>query len=112
MGPVFDAVVDTATSRVLLALEDGDVLAYSTSSRSCDVVLKFPAVSQMPFKLKVAHRYIMALPVAQEAHNREGFPQELLFFNMAAMDAGYGAGHSKTVTLQVAFAQPAAEALA
>lgn len=112
ISPVFDAVVDTTTSRILLALEDGDVLAFSTSGRACDVVMKFPAVSQMPYKLEIAHRYIIALPIAPKADGKAEFPQELLFFNMAAMDAGYGAGHSKAVTLQVSFAQPAAEAIA
>jgi hypothetical protein len=111
-SPVFDAVVDPTTSKVLLALEDGDVLAFTTSSKSCDIVMKFPAVSHMPLKLQVAHRYILGLPINREADARTDLSQDLLFFNMAAMAAGYGAGHSKAITLQVSLPQRRAEALA
>lgn len=38
-------------------------------------------------------------------------PQELFFFNTVAMDAGYGAGPSKAVTLQVSLPHRTAEAL-
>lgn len=108
-SPLFDVALDPSysSSRVVLALADGDVLVYSTAkgkSKACDLTLKFPHVSALPFKLHGFRGHIMALPTPLDNTERKAdYLREIFFFNLAAMDAGYGTGPSKTVALQVSF---------
>lgn len=108
-SPLFDVALDPSysSSRVVLALEDGDVLVFSTArgkSKACDLTLKFPHVSALPFKLHGFRGHIMALPTPLENMARKAeYLREIYFFNLAAMDAGYGIAPSRTVALQASF---------
>lgn len=108
-APLFDVVLDPSysSSRVVLALADGDVLVFSTSrgkSKACDLTLKFPHVSAIPFKLNVFRGHIMALPtLLEDTPRKTDYLREIYFFNLAAMDAGYGVAPSRSVTLQASF---------
>lgn len=110
-SPVFDIANDPLStySRVVVALSDGDVLVFSTESgkgkdKACDLTLKFPRLSVLPFRLYALRGHVMGLPTPLEStkqpdeHNRE-----LYFFNMNAMEAGYGSAQSRIVTLQASF---------
>jgi len=108
-APVHDVVLDPGyqSSRVVLSLSDGDVLVYSTTrgkSKACDLTLKFPHVTTQPFKLQVFRGHIMALtaPLADDPRSAEHL-REIYFFNLAAMEEGYGPSPSRTVTLQASF---------
>merc|ERR1712076_148476 len=66
-SPLFDVALDPSysSSRVVLALEDGDVIIFSTThgkSKSCDLTMKFPKVSVLPLKLHGFRGHVMALP--------------------------------------------------
>lgn len=104
-SPAFDVAADPQStySRVVLALSDGDVLVYSTSAKSkdkgCDLSLKFPRLSSVPLRLHVARGHVMGLP----SPNSDVGNPDLYFFNTAAMETGYGSGHSRIVTLQASF---------
>lgn len=108
-SPVYDVVLDPGyqSSRVILALTDGDVIVFSTTrgkSKACDLTLKFPHVSAVPFKLQVFRGHIMALTSPTTDTERRGdYLREIYFFNLAAMDNGYGASPSRTVTVQASF---------
>jgi len=110
-SPVFDIANDPLStySRVVVALSDGDVLVFSTETgkskdKACDLTLKFPRLSVLPFRLYALRGHVMGLPTPLEStkqpdeHNRE-----LYFFNMNAMEAGYGSAQSRIVTLQASF---------
>jgi hypothetical protein len=117
-SPLFDIAVDPSLSysRVVLALTDGDVLVFSTTrgkSKACDLTLKFPHVSPLPFKLHMLRGHVLALPVPfEEADQKAGHLRELFFFNLAAMEAGYGVSPSRAVALQVSFKPKMPEAFA
>lgn len=99
-SPVHEAVAIEG-NRVVLALEDGDVLVFSTThgkSKACDLALKFPRVSHVPFALQVYRGHVVALPVRPHGSSRE-----LYFFNLAAMNEGYGASVSRALALQASF---------
>jgi len=102
---------------VVLALADGDVLIFSTArgkSKACDLTLKFPHVSALPFKLQGFRGHMMALPTPLENTERKAdYMREIFFFNLAAMEAGYGTSASRAVALQASFKprQPDAFAL-
>jgi len=108
-APLYDVAVDPSQSysRVILSLTDGDVLVFSTTrgkSKACDLTLKFPHVSNIPFKLHVLKGHVLGLPVPVEEEDiKANALREIHFFNTAAMDAGYGVTPSRAVTLQVAF---------
>jgi len=110
-SPIFDVAPDPLSTyaRVVLALEDGNVVVFSTSSgknkdKSCDLTMKFPHMSVLPFRLHAIRGHIMGLPTPLEStkkpneHNRE-----LYFFNLNAMEGGYGNSQSRAVTLQASF---------
>lgn len=117
-SPVVDVVMDpsAASSRVVLALADGDVLVFSTSSgqnKACDLALKFPHVSPFPFKLYSFRGHVVGLPVPPEGTERgDDYLRELHFFNLAAMEAGYGVAPSRVVSLQASFQPKQPESLA
>lgn len=106
-SPLFDVALDTAGNRVVLALSDGDVLVYSTQrgkSKACDLTYKFPHVSQIPFQIQLFRGHVIGLQTPLESTERaQDYLRELYFFNMAAAEAGSGAGHSSAVALQIAF---------
>lgn len=111
-SPLFDVAVDPSMmySKVMLALSDGDVLVFTTTrgkSKACDLTLKFPRVSPLPFKLHVFRGHVIGLPViSEDVENKSSYSdlaRELYFFNMAAMEAGYGVSPSRAVTLQAIF---------
>lgn len=107
-APVVDMITDPANigSRVILALADGDVVVYTTTSgkaKTCDLTLKFPHVSSAPFKLQSFRGHVMAMPVLSPEAIKAGRMSEIFVFNVAAMDAGYGATASKTLVLQASF---------
>jgi len=108
-SPLFDIALDPASSsnRVILALADGDVIVFSTTSgksKVCDLALKFPHVSSLPFKLHAFKGHIMGLPTPLPDTPNEGdFFREIYFFNLAAMDGGYGVSPSRAVALQASF---------
>mmetsp|Transcript_30104 Transcript_30104/g.70189 ORF Transcript_30104/g.70189 Transcript_30104/m.70189 type:complete len:610 (+) Transcript_30104:133-1962(+) len=104
-SPLHDLVLETSSSsnRVILALEDGDVLVYSTlkgKSKVCELALKFPHVSSVPFQLYLLKSYVLGLAMPMEGSDRL---RELFFFNLAGMEAGYGAAPSRAVALQTSF---------
>lgn len=108
-SPLFDIAPDPSYSysRVILALSDGDVLIFSTTrgkNKACDLTLKFPRVSALPFKLHVFRGHVIALPTPLETTERKDeYLRELHFFNLAEMDAGYGTAQTRVVTLQASF---------
>lgn len=107
--PLYDIAPDPSYShsRVILALSDGDVLIFSTSkgkSKACDLSLKFPHVSTLPFKLQVFRGHVIALPTPLEhTERKEEYLRELFFFNLNEMEDGYGTAVTQTVTLQASF---------
>lgn len=108
-SPVFDVAVDpTLTySRVILSLMDGDVIVFATQrgkAKACDLSLKFPHVSTLPFKLHMFRGHVLGLPMQPEgAGTGMGTSREMYFFNVPAMEVGYGVSHSRAVALQVSF---------
>jgi len=116
-SPLFDLALDSVYSnnRVLLALEDGDVLVFSTTrgkSKACDLTQKFPRVSQTPFRIEVFRGHAVGLPALDgpDANETADSLRELFFFNLGAMEAGYGTAPSRCITVQLGFhpRQPAA----
>lgn len=117
-SPLYDLAMEPgySTGRVLLALQDGDVLVYATTrgkSKACDLALKFPHVSVLPFKLHSFRGHVMALatPFA-ELEKKDEYVREIFFFNMAAMENGYGSAPSRAITLQASFKPKQPETLA
>lgn len=110
-SPIFDIAPDPTSTypRVVLALEDGDVLVFSTvtgknKDKTCDLTMKFPRISTLPFKLHVVRGHIMGLPTPLESTKQpDEYHRELYFFNLNAMEGGYGAAQSRVVTLQASF---------
>mmetsp|Transcript_30091 Transcript_30091/g.75970 ORF Transcript_30091/g.75970 Transcript_30091/m.75970 type:complete len:590 (+) Transcript_30091:91-1860(+) len=108
-SPVHDVVLDPSyqSSRVVLALSDGDVLVFSTTrgkSKACDLTFKFPHVSAQPFKLQAFRGHVMALTSPlEDTPRRDEHLREIYFFNLAAMEVGLGASPSRAITLQAAF---------
>jgi len=110
-SPLFDVAADPQStySRAVLALEDGDVLVFSTTNgkdkdKACNLVLKFPRMSLVPFSLHTFRGHVMGLPTPLESTQKsDEYNSDLYFFNTAAMEAGYGAGQSRIVTLQASF---------
>jgi len=109
-APLYDIAPDPSYShsRVILSLSDGDVLIFSTSkgkSKACDLSLKFPHVSSVPFKLQVFRGHVLALPTPLEnTERKEDYFRELFFFNLNEIEDGFGSATSNTVTLQANFA--------
>merc|ERR1712061_581574 len=71
-SPLYDVALDpsSSSSRVVLALADGDVLVFSTTkgkSKTCDLTLKFPHVSTLPFKVHMIKGFVLGLPVLPPA---------------------------------------------
>merc|ERR1712113_840059 len=57
--------------------------------------------------------HIMALPTPLEnTERKDDYLREMFFFNLAAMDAGYGTAPSRAVALQVSFKPRQPERLA
>ncbi|CAJ1455641.1 unnamed protein product [Effrenium voratum] len=117
-SPLYDLAMEPgySTGRVLLALQDGDVLVYATTrgkSKACDLALKFPHVSVMPFKLHSFRGHVMALPTPlDDMDKKDDYLREIFFFNMAAMENGYGSAPSRAITLQASFKPKQPETLA
>lgn len=117
-SPLYDISLDPgfSSSRVVLALSDGDVLVFSTSrgkSKACDLSLKFPHVSMLPFKLHSFRGHVLGLPTPlEDTKRKEDYLREVFFFNVATMDAGYGTAPSRAVALQVSFKPRQPEQLA
>eukprot|EP00747_Dinoflagellata_sp_TGD_P181589 gnl/TRDRNA2_/TRDRNA2_35472_c0_seq1.p1 gnl/TRDRNA2_/TRDRNA2_35472_c0~~gnl/TRDRNA2_/TRDRNA2_35472_c0_seq1.p1 ORF type:complete len:578 (-),score=138.14 gnl/TRDRNA2_/TRDRNA2_35472_c0_seq1:146-1879(-) len=104
-SPLFDVIADPTSSyaRVILALADGDVVVYNTKEEKeqvCDMMMKFPHVSTMPFQLKFIRGHVMGLPTPQTAEDAS-LMRELFFFNMNVMELGYGVSPSRAVALQL-----------
>lgn len=118
-SPLYDIAVDPSLSysRVVLALADGNVVVFATTrgkSKACDLTLKFPHVSTLPFRLHAIKGHILGMPVpAEEEDMKADHLREFFFFNLAAMEAGYGATPSRAVPIQISFKpqQPTAYAL-
>merc|ERR1711957_1012972 len=116
-SPVHDVVLDPSfqANRVVLALEDGDVIVFATTrgkSKACDLTMKFPHVSAVPFKLFNFRGHVLGLSSPREdMAGREDYLREIYFFNLAAMDNGYGAAPSRTITVQANFKPRQPEAL-
>ncbi|CAE8640827.1 unnamed protein product [Polarella glacialis] len=117
-SPLVDLALEPgyASGRVLLALADGDVIVFSTTrgkSKACDLTLKFPHVSTLPFKLYAFKGHVMALPSPlEDTPRKDEYLREIFFFNMAAMEHGYGSSPSRAVTLQASFKPKQPHALA
>eukprot|EP00930_Biecheleria_cincta_P023649 TRINITY_DN17052_c0_g1_i1.p1 TRINITY_DN17052_c0_g1~~TRINITY_DN17052_c0_g1_i1.p1 ORF type:complete len:607 (+),score=114.38 TRINITY_DN17052_c0_g1_i1:114-1934(+) len=117
-SPLVDLALEPgySTGRVLLSLADGDVLVYATTrgkSKACDLTLKFPHVSTLPFKLHSFRGHVMALPTPLEGMAKhDEYVREVFFFNMAAMENGYGSSPSRAITLQASFKPKQPESLA
>merc|ERR1719424_431162 len=109
-SPVFDIAPDPSLSyaKVILALSDGDVLVFSTTkgkNKACDLTMKFPRISSLPYKLQVFRGHVIALPTPLDTtHRKDEYLRELHFFNTNAMEAGYGTSTTRVVTLQANFA--------
>merc|ERR1712096_329649 len=91
-SPLFDVALESYSSnRVILALSDGDVIVFSTTrgkSKACDLTLKFPHVSTVPFKLQVFRGQVMAVPTSLEDTDQKfEYLRELYFFSLAAMES-------------------------
>jgi len=120
-SPLVDIVTDPVGQhgRVVLALADGDVLVFSTTfgkAKVCDLIFKFPRVSMLPLNLHLLKGHVFALQTANaDKANASGEEpmREIFFFNMGAMEAGYGVAPSGAVMLQASFKpkQPEAYAL-
>lgn len=128
-SPIAYAIIDLSysASRVILSLEDGDIVVFNTArgpSRACDLAMKFPHVSPVPFQLYVFKGYVVGMPrllrnssqqVRSRApsrgtevgrsgdHAQADLLPELFVFNLAAMDNGYGVAPSRSVQLQASF---------
>jgi hypothetical protein len=117
-SPLYDVAIDPSfsASRVVLALSDGDVLVFNTQrgkSKACDLTLKFPHVSVLPFQLHSFRGHVMGLPTPLDNMERkEEYMREIFFFNLAAMEAGYGAAPSRAVSLQLSFKPRQPESIA
>mmetsp|Transcript_55053 Transcript_55053/g.98179 ORF Transcript_55053/g.98179 Transcript_55053/m.98179 type:complete len:605 (-) Transcript_55053:163-1977(-) len=117
-SPLFDIALEPghSTGRVLLALQDGDVLVFATTrgkSKACDLTLKFPHVSVLPFKLHSFRGHVMALPTPLEDNEKKDqYLREIFFFNIAAMENGYGSTPSRAITMQASFKPKQPEQLA
>eukprot|EP00438_Fugacium_kawagutii_P022319 Skav221790 [mRNA] locus=scaffold4067:104399:111491:- [translate_table: standard] len=120
-------------SRVLLALQDGDILVYATTRgkskagshlflvlrwesvcpEACDLALKFPHVSVLPFKLH-SFRGTALINMVSIALLQDEYVREIFFFNMAraSMENGYGSAPSRAITLQASFKPKQPETLA
>jgi len=109
-SPVFDVAMEASgasSSRVVLALSDGDAIVFATTSgknRACDLVMKFPRVSTIPYKLLATRGYMMALPTPlSQTPDKADYLRDLIFFSMSAMEAGYGSQPSQAIMLQASF---------
>jgi hypothetical protein len=110
-SPIFDVAADplSSYSRVVIGLSDGDVLVFQTvtgknKDKTCDLTLKFPRVSPLPFRLHVVRNHVMGLPSPLvETKRPNEYNRELFFFNIGAMEAGYGDTESRSLTLQASF---------
>jgi len=117
-SPLYDIALEPghSTGRVLLALQDGDVLVFATTrgkSKACDLTLKFPHVSVLPFKLHSFRGHVMALPTPLEDNEKKDqYLREIFFFNIAAMENGYGSTPSRAITMQASFKPKQPEQLA
>mmetsp|Transcript_74125 Transcript_74125/g.141083 ORF Transcript_74125/g.141083 Transcript_74125/m.141083 type:complete len:605 (-) Transcript_74125:170-1984(-) len=106
-APLFDFVWDPTSghTRAILALEDGDVLAYQVvreKLKVCDLALKFPHVSALPFSLQPWKGLVAGLPTLLESTARRAeHMRELYFFSIPFMEAGYGTYPSRAIALQV-----------
>lgn len=111
-APLYMALADPAysTSRVILALTNGDVLVFSTQrgkAKACDLSLKFPRVAPSALQLKIFRGHAVALSMGNELERGTAERQrELFFLNLGAMEHGYGAGTSRAVVMQVPFERP------
>jgi len=84
------------------------VLVFTTTGknkdRTCDLTLKFPRMSLVPFRLHAVRGQIMGVPTPPEGtENSDEYNRDIYFFNTAAMESGYGSGQSRIVTLQASF---------
>lgn len=118
-SPLLDLIPDPShpNARVLLALADGDVVAFAVTrgkTRACDLALKFPHVSPLPMKLHNARGLALGVPVLTPEGPQYQTPphRELFFFSIVAMEHGYTAGPSKAVLLQASFKPKEPEELA
>lgn len=108
-SPLVQLISDPSYSstRVLLALADGDILIFSTQkgkSKACDLSLKFPHVSPVPFKLYGFKGHAMALTSPlEDTHRKDEYLREIYFFSVGAMESGYGGNPSKALVLQATF---------
>merc|ERR1719469_1409738 len=108
-APLFDVILDPGSSsnRVVLALADGDVIVFSTThgkSKACDLTMKFPHVSSIPFKLHAVKGHILGVPTPlPDTPRKADYFREIFFFNLAVMDSGYGLAPSRAVALQASF---------
>jgi hypothetical protein len=110
-SPIFDVAADplSSYSRVIIGLSDGDVLVFQTvtgknKEKTCDLTFKFPRVSPIPFQLHVVRGHVMGLPSPLEETKRPSeYSRELFFFNLAAIEGGFGDTESRSVTLQASF---------
>jgi len=108
-SPIAYAIIDLSysASRVILSLEDGDIAVFNTArgpSRACDLAMKFPHVSAVPFQLYVFKGYIVGMPrLLRNSSQQADLLPELFVFNLAAMDNGYGVAPSRSVHLQASF---------
>jgi len=105
-SPLHDVVMEPSSSsnRVILALEDGDVLVFTTlkgKSKVCDLSMKFPHMSSAPFQLGLLKGHVLGL--TQPADAGADRLRELFFFNLIGMEQGYGSAPSRAVTLQANF---------
>lgn len=113
-SPLVDVAVDPVTTRVVLALADGDVLVYtsargSSKHRACELLLKFPHSVTAPFSLHAFKGFILGLP---QAPKEVEVPRDLFFFSMRAMESGYGVTPQRALVLQASFKARALESLA
>jgi len=107
--PLYDLAVDpnSASARVILSLVDGDIIVFNTmngKSRACDLFVKFPRVSNVPFRLDAFRGHILGLMAPVDGvFPSEDFAPEVFFFNLNSMEEGYGLAPSRTVVLQANF---------
>merc|ERR1719440_21004 len=79
------------------------VVVYNTKEdkeQVCEMMMKFPHLSSMPFQLKFIRGHVMGLPTPQTPEDAS-LMRELYFFNMNVMELGYGVSPSRAVALQL-----------
>lgn len=111
-SPLYDIAIDPgfSSSKVILSLEDGDAILFSTmrgKSKVCDFTHKFPRISRLPYSLNSFRGHVLALPsLLNSTPNKEQHVRDLHVFNLGSLEIGHGTAPSRTLVLQAHFPAP------